>query len=292
MVYYSGSRELEVVSEVFRGSVNDVVVCRNRLSASGALYTLLVIRDRECARKMLAVMERGNPGEESACLGHFSQNEELIFVFPYREARKFSSFAVSQMTSPVVGEQICVHLVMECMTSGLPWPLLKLVLEQDCVQIAQDNTVYFTVCLDLRDLREDITEKDCVSGCADLMMKLLTAPGAVSGRKRRKALKSYDLIHKKSVKSAYAVFPELYRDIKLTALPTKKMGLRKRILGAWNRNRDRFFRILLVLSALVVLAALAALITQMIFGEIPWLRLFQNSFDVIGTENLHVGGHV
>lgn len=292
MVYYSGSRELEVISETFRGSVNDVVVCRNRLSASGALYTLLVVHDRDCARRMLSVMESGNLGEEPACLGYFSQNEDLIFMFPFREERKFSSFAAGQMTTPAVGEQICIHLVMSCLSAGLPWQLLYLVLEQGCVQIAQDNSVYFGVCLDLQELQEEITEKDCVSSCARLMMELLAAPSAGSRRKRRKVLKSYELICKKSTKGTYGGFPELYRDIKLTALPAKKTGLRNRLQGAWKRNRDLLFRILLVLCTLLGLIALAALVTQMIYGEIPWLRLFQNNFDVIGTENLHRGGRV
>lgn len=289
MVYYSGTQELEVISEVFHGSVNDVVVCRNRLSASGARYTLLVVRDRDCARRMLSVMERGVPGEEAACLGHFSQNEALIFVFPFREERRFSAFAAGQKVSPMIGEQICIQLVMECLSSGLPWPLLYLVLEQDRVQIAQDNTVYFTVCLDLKDLQEDITERQCVSSCARLMMTLLTAPAAGN---RRGALKSYELIRKKSAKNAYAGFPELYRDIKLTAVPAEKTTLGSRLRGVWQRSRDRLFRVLLVVCILLVLVALAALVTQIIFGDIPWLRLFQNNFDVIGTENLHRGGRI
>lgn len=47
------------LNEMMFGSANDVVVCRDRLSASGTLYTLLALHDRECARKMLTVMENG-----------------------------------------------------------------------------------------------------------------------------------------------------------------------------------------------------------------------------------------
>lgn len=46
MVYYAQSMELEVISQAFHGSANDVVVCRGRLSASGTLYTLLAVHDR------------------------------------------------------------------------------------------------------------------------------------------------------------------------------------------------------------------------------------------------------
>ena len=50
------------------------------------------------------------------------------------------------------------------------------------------------------------------------------------------------------------------------------------------------FRLLLVLCTVLALAAAAALVSNLLFGEIPLLRLFQHRFDVIGTENLHRGG--
>lgn len=88
--------ELEVISQVFHGSANDVAVCRDRLPASGTRYTLLAVHDRECARKMLTVMEDNQRSGESACLLQFSQNETMLFLFPYREERKFSAFASGQ----------------------------------------------------------------------------------------------------------------------------------------------------------------------------------------------------
>ena len=100
MVYYAQGMELEVVSQAFHGSVNDVAVCRDRLSASGTLYTLLAVHDRECARKMLMVMEDSQRTGEASCLLCFSQNETMLFLFPYREERKFSAFAPGQVTSP------------------------------------------------------------------------------------------------------------------------------------------------------------------------------------------------
>ena len=290
MVYYSENMELEVISEIFRGKVNDVVVCRNRLSGADARYTLLVVHDRDCARTMLQVMENSARSGESPYLGCITQNEDLIFLFPYREERKFSSFAKGQALNPRIGEQISVNLVMECLSCGLPWPLLYLILEQDGVQITKDNSIYFTMCTDLSQLDGAKTERNCVSSCANLLLELLTAPEQNGRRKKRKQLQSFDLIYKKTAKNAYAGFPELYQDIKLTALPEEKTSLKNRIKGMWMRNRDRLFRVLLMLCTILVVVALAALITQIIFGEIPWLRLFYNTFDVIGTENLHRGG--
>ena len=291
MVYYCERMELEVVSHLFHGSVNDVAVCRNRLSPAGALYTLLIVHDRTCARTMLQIMENGERSGESPCVTCLTQNENLIFVFPYREERKFSAFARGQAASAGGAEAIGINLVMACLSSGLPWPVLYLALEQDCVQISRENSVYFTLNLDLKDLDPTKNERRCVSGCAQLLLDLLDTS---AGKKRRagKQLQSHELIWKKSAKNAYGGFPELYQDIKLAALPTQKVGLKRKIVGIWRRNRDRLFRVLLVICILLVLVALAMLVTQLIFGEIPWLRLFRHTFDVIGTENLHRGGPV
>lgn len=290
MVYYPNGMELEVISEVIRGSVNHVFVCRDRLSTAGTMYTVLDIHDRACARDMLRVMEGNEKTGESPCLFTFSQNESLLFVFPYREERKFSAFAKGQVTSSVVGEEICINFVVECLSTGLPWPLLYLALDQDNVQIAKDNTVYFNYALDLAQLDPELRERACVVRCAYILMDLLTDTAGGGRSKRRRKLKSLELIRKKMSKKAYTGFPELYYDIKLTALPRKKVGLIDRIRGVWNRNRDLLFRILLVICVLLLLAATVMLVSQLIFGDIPLLRLFRNCFDVIGTENLHMGG--
>lgn len=287
MVYYCQQMELEVISERFRGKVNSVAVCRNRLSPAGALYTLLIVHDRTCARKMLQVMENGERSGESPCITYLTRNEELVFVFPYREERKFSSFARGQAVSSGAAESIAINTVMACMSSGIPWPLLYLILEQDCVQISRENGVYFTMNLDLKDLDPEKDERRCAASCAHLLLELLDVTG---GGKRGKQLRSYELIRKKSSKNAYGKFPELYQDIKLTAKPAEKPALKNRIKGIWRRNRDRAFRFLLVVCILLVVTALAMLVTQLIFGDIPWLRLFRHTFDVIGTENLHIGG--
>lgn len=292
MIYYPEGMELEEVSVVFQGSVNDVIVCRDRRSAAGTLYTLLAVHDRDCARKMLQVMESRGEREEAPCLFQFSQNELLLFAFPYREERKFSAFARGQLTSALVSEAICVNLVMECLSTALPWPLLYLALEQDCVQITKDNTIYLGMTLDLAELKPELTEKQCVSSCARLLLELLSAPVVTGrqGRGRRKPLKSFELIRKKSGRGAYNSFPELYHDIKLTALPERKPSLKKRAAGAWSRNRDTLFRLLLILCVLLLLCAAIMVVSQIIFGDIPLLRLFQHCFDVIGTENLHRRG--
>lgn len=290
MVYYSRDMELEVVSEVFRGSLNDVVICRDRLSPVGAMYTLLVVRDRECSRKLLDVLENDHRCGEDVGLFRFSQNELMFFGVPFREERKFSAFARGQAVTPVIAERICVNIVVACLTWRIPWPLLYLLLSQDCVQITKDNTVYFTPLLDLSELNPGCGEKQCVTCCSRLMLSLLSS--IVGEQRRKKKLKSFELLRKKSAKNAYVSFPELYRDIKVTAMPEQKPPLLKRLRSFWQEHKDLLFRVLLVVCGILVVTALVLLISQILFGEIPLLRLFQNLFDVIGTENLHRRGRL
>ena len=56
--------------------------------------------------------------------------------------------------------------------------------------------------------------------------------------------------------------------------------------GAWRRNSDRLFKILLVIFAVLILVALITLLGQLIFGDSILFRLFENKFRVIGTEKL------
>lgn len=287
MVYHADSMELEVIWEAFHGTVNDVVVCRDLSSVSGDCYTVLVIHDRQCRYTMLDIMQQAEQGtQDSTFFQCFTQNEALCFAFPYRAERKFTTFAAGQMLTPATGEAICVNLVMECLSTPLPWPLLYLVLRQDNIHITKDNEVYFTLHLDLEDLNLQRDESACVSYCAHVLLELLSGR-PTHGRRSRKALKSFELIRKKCDKHAYSGFPELYRDIKLTSIPTQKASLKSKASGVWLRNKDRLFRILMILSVTAVVIALLLLISQLIFGDIPLLRLFRHTFDVIGTENLH-----
>ena len=48
------------------------------------------------------------------------------------------------------------------------------------------------------------------------------------------------------------------------------------------------FRVLLRVCAVVAVLALVILISQLIFGDFPLLRLFQNTFETIGTEDLTI----
>lgn len=282
MVYHAGDMLLDPVGELLRSTVNDVLICRDLRSPVGRCYLLLLVKDRLTVRQLLAVFQasdRVSLPETEPYLLRFTENEQMGFVFPHREGRRLSTFASSQGITPFLRESICIHLVMECLSCPLPYPLLYLLLTQDGVHLSRDNTVYLLPALDLKELDPKKGESACASACAWLLLELLEGGG-------RRPLKSYLLIRKKISKHAYGGFPELYHDIKLTAIPETKTGLRTRLKGFWRRNRDRLFHIFLVLCVALTVVAALCLISQLIFGDIPFLRLFERAFEVIGTERL------
>lgn len=284
LIYHAGNMALTPIAEVFRSPVNDVLICRDANAPASMRYLLWVIHDRACVKQLLPVFENGEGPSltgDPPYLLRFTQNDLLCYVFPYREERRLAAFAPGQMTNAVIRERICVNLVIECLSSPLPYPLLYLLLHQECIHLEKDNSVFFLPTLDLSELDPEKGEEDCVAVCAQILLDLLEGGG-----RRRRQLKSYELIRKKLAKRAYSGFPELYHDIKVTAIPEHKLGWRARLKGFWIRNKDRIFKILLVLCIIMVILALIFALSQLILGDIPLLRLFERAFEVIGTETL------
>lgn len=282
MIYQSEQMELDVIWEILHGTANDVVVCRDLRSPTGIYYTVLVVHDRTCLRNLLQIFQQeGQETGKTPYIARFSQNEDMCLVFPYREDRKMSTFAEGQMLTLQDREAVSIHFMIECLSLQLPAPFLRLLLEQDCVQLAKDNSVYITYSLDLSEMDMATGDAQCTMICAELILKLLEG----TGRKTHK-LKSFRLIRKKLEKKAYKNLPELYRDVKLSALSTEKVGIKRMFAGFVLRNKDLMFHLLLVLCGILILTALAMMISQLIYNDIPWLRLFQTGFEVIGTETL------
>jgi hypothetical protein len=279
MIFYAGDMVLESVRDVRDGPKNSVSICRDLNSPVGAHYTLLTVKDRALAKRLIAIFENSErvpPDGVSSYVACFTQNELLCYLFDYREERKIGLFAPGQITSAKAWESVCVNLVLACLSSPVPFPLLALSLETDNVHLEKDGTVFFTPYYDLTRLSEENGEAVCARKCAELMLSLLGTKGR---------LKSAELMRKKLAKSAFRNLPELYRDIKVTELPERK-NLRAYAKGVWRRNRDRLFTVLLVLCVIAAVFAVIVLISQLLFGNVPVLRIFERCFDVIGLRSL------
>ena len=280
LIYCAENMLLEPIQDVLRGAQNDVLVCRDLRSPVGATYTLWVVRDRALVKTLLDLFEN-MPREllegETPYIARFSEGENMCFLLDYQTPRPLQRFAAGQASTVQQRERICIDLVMACLASPLPFPLLCCILEQNCVNIAQDGSIYFSYAVDLSQVNPADDETVCTDLCVSRILELL---------EENRRLKSMQLLHMKLEKSAYQSLAELYRDIRLTVVPERKPSLLKRIKGIWLRNKDRWFRWLLAASVIIVVLTVLVLLSQLIFGDVPLFRLFEHSMDVVGTERL------
>lgn len=281
MVYYADDMALDEVRIVYSGEKNDVLVCQDIHSPIPVYYTLIVIKDRQCAKQMLTIYEgtaKSCNKDETPYLKCFGQNEQLCFLYHYRQERHIHSFLEGQMLTPFDREQAAIHLTMEALSTPHPYPLLALLFRTGEVHIQKDNSIFFSPYFQLALLNDADAEESCTELCANMILEILQG-----GKKK---LKSMQLIQKKVNRHAYHGLHELYRDIRLTALPQKKSSILKRIQTWFLEHKDGLFRVLLVCCIIVVVIAVVMIICQLLLGDIPFLKLFEHSFDVIGTQRL------
>lgn len=279
MVYEAQGMRLEPVRVVNTGAVNDILVCRNLDAAFGEFYTVLVIKEHKMARRFLKIYAEANRETEIFLMGCGSGEGQFVAAFPYKKERPLDEFYVGESYSLAECEEICISTLLTCISAGIPHPILYLLLKQRQLNLARDNTIYLGYQVDLTGLNPKIGERECVVECARILSRLL-AP-----KEHEKAM-SYRLLQKKIRRSSYDKFTELYKDIRIAAAPKTKHGFFA-ILYAWfYRSRDRLFAGLSRLCLIMVLFVAVSFLTQVIFGNIPWMKLFFNGFQHIGTESL------
>ena len=278
MIYQSEHLTLRSVMDVFRGEINDVQICEEISGNQGNYYTLLTIKDHETVKKLLRIIRRSERSME-CCVDMFTNNGGYCMVFPYIKERKLADFYMAKAIPLELCEDICLSLLLQCMASTLPYPLLELVLKQGQIHLLKDNSIVLGYCMDLSELKEESGQKECVMQCAIRIRELLQ-------EKTTKKNVSYQLLLKKIPKRSYSDFRELYKDIRLSRTNIEKKGIKSRIKGLWQRNQSEVFRFLLFLSAVLAVLVLLMFLSNAIWGDVPFLRLFINTFKQIGTESL------
>ncbi len=279
MIYQSQKMKLNCIRTVKKGSANDIFICQDLNTAARNLYTLLVIRDHRTARTYLEVFERAGLRAQDSYIDSFSDKGMLCMAFEYKAERPLRDFYMGEAYTLQECENVCIQLIMACLASRLPFPLLYLVLKQQQIHLSKDHSVYFGFQLDLAELDPEKTERDCAVECAAILRELLEPKASM------KAF-SYRLLEKKIARKSYSRFTELYKDIRISAAPEKKKGILKRAKAWFRRNQDTLFRILLILCGILAVVTVVSLILQLVFGDIPWLRIFFNGFKTIGRESL------
>lgn len=278
MIYQSERLTLHSVMEVFRGEINDVMICEEVSGNKGSYYTLLTIKDHETVKRLLRII-RSAERSMDCCVDMFTCNNCYCMVFPYIKERKLADFYMAKAIPLAVCEDICLNLLLQCMSSTLPYPLLELVLKQGQIHLLKDNSIVLGYCLDLSELDDKSGQKECTMQCAIRIRELLQ-------EKTTKKNVSYQLLLKKIPKKSYSDFRELYKDIRLSKTNIEKKGIKSRIKSLWQRHQSELFRVLLFLSIVMVVLVLLMFLADIIWGEVPFLRLFMNTFKQIGTESL------
>ena len=271
--------KLQCVRIVKKSETNDIVICEDLSTAARNLYTLLVIKEHQTARTYLEIFEHAHLSAQDSYIDSFSEQGAFCMVFAYKQERPLRDFYMGESYTMTECENICIHVIMACITSNLPYPILYLILEQGQLHLSKDHSVYLGYQIDLKDLDSEKNERDCAVACASILRELLKPKAS------QKAF-SYRLLEKKISRKSYGQLTELYKDIRITAAPGQKRGLRKQIAGWFLRNQDGLFRVLLSLCVVLTVLVVLSLLSQLIFGDIPWLRLLFNGFKTIGTESL------
>lgn len=278
MVYQSGKMILNSVMEVFRGTVNDVEICEHLVNGRSTYYTVLIIKEHQTVKKLMNVMETG-PREREYCVDMFNSSNGFCVVFDYVRERKLTDFYMARDISLEKCEDICLNLIVQCMTSGLPFPILELMIRQKQIQLRKDYSIALSYAIDLEELDETCTEAKCVMQCAlavrDILEKKVSSKNI-----------GYKLLTKKIPKQSYSSFRELYKDIRLASSTAKKKGLLYRIKAFGVRNNRKIYKVILLICTTVIAVAVLTLLFRLIWGDVSMIEFLFHTFHRIGTESL------
>lgn len=279
MVYHVGKMILQQTQEVFKGKVNDVIVCQDISAHGKTYYTVLVVYDHAIAKKLLELYHAAGERAKKTFVSDYTWKDTYLMVFDYVRERPVELFLSSEIGTLAECEQYCLNLTVECLASGIPYPILYLQLLQNQIHISKDRSAYLGYCIDLEFLSEKIGEKECATLCAQRIFALLE-------KFRYAKATSYRLLANRSQKSGYQRFTDLYKDLKMAAVPLGKDGIFQRIRRFIRQHQDGLFRLLLIICLVVGVFALLMILSQIFFSDVPFLRIFVNTFKHIGTESL------
>ena len=279
MIYESDRMRLLTVTTRSIGDVSDCYICRDLNSSGGILYTVIVVHQHEVVRRILELFKMSDRTGETALVDQFSQGEKQILVFPYHRERPLKDFYSGESMTLAQCEEVCTNVILTCITSDLPYPILYLLLKGGQLQLSADRSVYLGYEMDLSQLDPEIGESECTDVCAQILLEILEPK---SGQKAT----SYYLLSKKCANGSYDRFTDLYRDITIAAVSTGKVTVFTRIKAWFKRNTDNILGILFWISVILGIIALSILLSRLFLGGNSWFRLLFNTFKKIGTESL------
>jgi len=279
MTFESQKSSYTVVSTLLDGEANCCYVARLTDDMGGRSFSIIAVKDHDAIRMLMEAESKIEDLKNSQLVDAFSYGNDYILVFPYRQERPLSSFFVGESMTLSEIEDIGTNLLLACMTVSLPFPILYLMLEQGQINLSKDGGIFLSFNIDLKYLDLKRTERDCTVKCAQILREMLST-------KADEKNISYELLSRKSENNSYNTFTELYRDLRIAAMPVEKRGLLVRIKSFFHRNADLLFGILFWVCLILGIVALILLLSHVVWGNVPIIRWFINTFKIIGTESM------
>lgn len=258
--------KLDVLGTLVRSDANDVCLCRVRQTEETCL--VWIVKDRRAARRLIGNKD-GLP-----CREMFPCGEYVGMILPWEERRSLERYWEPARQQADETVRLCRDIVSLCMTSRLAFAVLHRVLEKRLINIRRDGTLYFNYDISMDGMQWDCTEQTCVSACAGIVLDILDK----SGKDNRRLAQ---LVQRRAARGRYRSFLDLYRD-----LVRKKRVRRRRRRTVSDRAKRRLFGCCTVIVCAILALIVAMLLMQLMSGEILFFRIFDTSFEQIGTENL------
>lgn len=278
MIYSVNGMSLDIVRDVWAGDTNDVFICRDLNEQIQIYYTLWVIKSHETVKKLLGIYCFNQENEQNDIIS-FTQSNSFCLLLPYIRERRLPEFYQGSSYDLSTCEAICKSLVMECMACKIPFPVLYLILKQQRINLREDLGISFDYYLDLAELNRSRAEKDCTILCAEILLKILSTQKA-------ERITSYKVISNKVKTGNYRQLIELYKDICLTTVVLDKNSFLRKLKDRLAGGKKAGYRMLWILCLLIALIALITIFSQIIWGNGLLMKLFTNTFTIIGTESL------
>lgn len=263
---------LRNIGSVKEGAVNDVRVCE--IEETQEWVTLWDVKKHSLIRVLIDLLEKNQFATA------YMDGERLNILMPYEEPRPFFRFRRDEGASWEERRRGYENITSACENCRLPYPILYLLLIDECLNIRQDGSIFFTYYISLDDLDPDREEQDCVRLCARILAELMKK----QGRKEERACLA--LIQRKLKRNVYYHFTDIAHDLKFIDGKRHKSLIWGRIPYPEQSAKDKAFRILAIVTAVLAILAIVLFVSQIAFGEIPMGRFFSQVFEKIGTESL------
>ncbi len=161
--------QLKTLSVVKSGKSGEILICEDIAGKHKNTYPVLTLEDHEAVHGIVSAYAGADYIDTPTYYDMFSEGGRYYIVYPYVHERPLYQFYRGDALSLAECEEICINLIVSCMTSNLPWQLLYLVLKQRQIHLAADRSISLGYCIDLSEFDENVGARECDRECATIL---------------------------------------------------------------------------------------------------------------------------